>query len=74
MATLPDRRRFLSNTLTGSAAFGMAQFGFLQNLPHVTAEETKADPNLAAVHSEVAPLVRLCSRGRRSALSFMRCW
>jgi len=68
MATLPNRRRFLSNTLTGSAAFGMAQFGFLQNLPHVTAEETTADPDLAAVHSEVAPLVRLLEETERDKL------
>ena len=63
MTSRPDRRSFMS-----ASAFGAGSLTFLNNLPAVSAAESKPDPNLVRLDSGIEPLVRLLEDTPREKL------
>ena len=61
------RRDFVKRTAVGSL-LGLGGLEFLSGLPTVTAAETKLDPKIVKLHSEVEPLVRLLEETPREKL------
>src|SRR3954467_12734535 len=54
-----DRRGFLKTAAGAGAALGMANLGFLSELPPVSAAEAKLDPKKARYGDDIEPLARL---------------
>src|SRR5262245_12203084 len=63
MSTRPDRRSFLA-----ASALGAGSLAFLDNLPAVSADDAKADPNLVHLNTDIEPLVRLVEDTPRDKL------
>ena len=51
-----------------SALAGLGGFGFLSQLPRVTAAEAKVDPKTVRFHADVEPLVRFLEDTPRERL------
>jgi hypothetical protein len=62
-----DRRDFLRLASAGAVA-GLGDLAFLSKLRPVTADETKLDPNLVRLASDMEPLVRLVEETPREKL------
>jgi hypothetical protein len=54
-----QRRTFLKWTGATGALAGLGDFGFLGNLPSVSAADAKLPPRFVQFHSEIEPLVRM---------------
>ena len=63
-----SRRRFLQTLAAGGSLAGLADLGFLNALPAVSAAETKLDPKVVQFQSEIEPLVRLLEETPRDRL------
>src|SRR5262245_28802149 len=63
MTASPDRRSFLQ-----TSALSAGSLAFLSELPAVSAEDAKADPNLVRLDSDIEPLVRLLEDTPRDKL------
>jgi len=59
------RRSFIKLTAASGALAGLGDFGFLSQLPSVSAAEAKLDPRLVQLHPEIEPLVRLLEDASR---------
>lgn len=59
MLSHPSRRRFLGTAVTGGAALGLSEFGFLRHLPRVSADEARLDAKLVRLRDDIEPMVRL---------------
>ena len=68
MSTSVTRREFVGNTLTAGAVAGLADFAFLQALPPVSADDTRAVPQVVQLRGDIEPLVRLIEDTDRSRL------
>ncbi|MEM7146977.1 MAG: hypothetical protein AAF591_17735 [Verrucomicrobiota bacterium] len=62
------RRHFLRRTAAGGALVGMGDFGFLRDLPAVTAEEARPDPERVAFLPDIEGTVRLIEETPRADL------
>ncbi len=67
MLNSPDRRDFLRVASAGAIA-GLGDLAFLSKLQPVTADETKLDPKLVRLDSDIEPLVRLVEETPRQKL------
>jgi hypothetical protein len=63
MTTRPDRRSFLA-----ASALGAGSLAFLNDLPPVSADDAKLNPNLVRLDSGIEPLVRLLEETPRDKL------
>src|SRR5688572_15356199 len=54
-----QRRSFIKVAAASGALAGLGDFGFLSQLPSVSAAEAKLDPRLVQLHADIEPLVRL---------------
>src|SRR6185503_14229272 len=54
-----QRRSFIKVAAAGGALAGLGDFGFLSQLPRVSAADAKVDPKLVQLHPEIEGLVRL---------------
>jgi hypothetical protein len=61
------RRRFIEAAVAGGTLAGMADLGFLETLPKVSAEETKTK-NIVQLNPDIEPLVRLLEETPRERL------
>ena len=68
MSTPFNRRKFVTGSLAAAAAAGVADFGFLNNLPALAADEAKANPKTVQFSPDVEPLVRLIEDTDRDKL------
>lgn len=68
MSAQLDRRGFLGKATVGGAALGIAELGFLQKLPAVSAAETKLDSQLVQLGNGIEPLVKLLEDSPRDQL------
>src|SRR5262245_28536997 len=62
------RRAFLKTTATAGALAGLGEFGFLSQLPRVTAAEAKLETKFVRFRPEIEPLVRLLEDTPRDKL------
>ncbi len=62
------RREFFQRSVASGSALGIAGLDFLSGLPSVTAAETKLDPKVVALDSEIEPLVRVLEETPRGKL------
>lgn len=60
-----QRRSFIKSTAAVGALAGLGDFGFLSQLPRVSAAEAHLDPRLVQLHPEIEPLVRLLENTSR---------
>jgi hypothetical protein len=63
-----NRRRFVTGSLAAAAAAGLADFGFLNTLPALAADEAKANPKTVQLSPDIEPLVRLIEDTDREKL------
>ena len=63
-----ERRQFVQSAATGGALLGLGDFGFLDQLPKVSAQETKLKSNLVQLQPEIEPVVRLLEETPRGSL------
>ena len=63
-----QRRTFLQVAAGTSALAGLGGFGFLSQLPRVSAAEAKLDPKTVRFHADVEPLVRFLEDTPRERL------
>jgi hypothetical protein len=67
--TIPsNRRRFLTTTSAVGALAGLGEFGFLQQLPRLTAADVAAPRGRVQLHADIEPLVRLIEDSDRARL------
>jgi len=62
------RREFFQKSAATGSALGIGGLDFLSGLPSVAAAETKLDPKVVALDSEIEPLVRLLEETPRAKL------
>src|SRR5438067_2261279 len=67
MSRRTDRRDFLRTAAAGSLA-GLGDLAFLSRLRPVTADESRIDPKLVQLHSNIEPLVKLIEETPRERL------
>jgi hypothetical protein len=63
----PSRRRFLQ-TAAGGAFVGLADLGFLGELPRVSADEARPKPDIVRLRPEIEPLVEFLEETPRERL------
>lgn len=63
-----SRRQFLQTAALGSTLGAAAEFGFLNALPRVSAQEAKLDTGLVPLGAEIEPFVRLIEETPRNRL------
>ena len=68
MKTNFPRRNFLKSTAAAGAWLGLADLGFLAQLPSVSAADARLNPNLVRVDPQMEPLVRLLEDTPRERL------
>jgi hypothetical protein len=68
MYSANTRRGFLQSMLAGGALAGLGELGFLRELPRVSADEAKLDPQVVQLRPEIEPLVRLLEDTPRGQL------
>jgi len=68
MNTKPGRRNFLKNAALGSAAITLGDLGILNSLPHVSAAEAAAKPDIVRLRPEIEPTVQLIENTPREKL------
>jgi hypothetical protein len=68
MTSRIDRRSMLKTGAAWSAAAGLANLGWVGDLPRVAAEETKLDPKIVRLDSGIEPLVQLLETTPRDQL------
>lgn len=56
---MTPRRSFLTTTFSTGALAAFGDFGFLDGLPSVSAEEAALEPRMVRFHPDIEPLVRL---------------
>ena len=60
-----QRRSFIKSAAAAGALAGLGDFGFLSQLPRVSAADAQLDPRLVQLHPEIEPLVRLLENASR---------
>src|SRR5436190_7603226 len=60
-----QRRSFIKGAAAAGALAGLGDFGFLSQLPRVSAAEAQLDPRMVQLHAEIEPLVRLLENTSR---------
>jgi hypothetical protein len=63
-----NRRDFVRQGLAAGAVAGLGEFGFLNRLPAVSAEEAKPRPSIVRLSSDIEPLVKLIEDTDRAKL------
>jgi hypothetical protein len=68
MSSPLDRRQFVARSLTAGLAAGLGDLAFVQNLPPVSAADTKLTPAVVQLSPDTEPLVRLIEETPRAKL------
>src|SRR5436309_10140268 len=68
MSSPVNRRDFLARSAALGAAANLGDFGFLRNLPPLSAAEVQVQPAVVQLSADIEPLVRLIEESPRNRL------